>query len=141
MSYVYYDEPVLFAASHNHTGAVLVPSRHARWPAACGLGMTRNKIGQKTDRPTPSTPIPMHFFSGRPLPSQGALNPKKRRALARLVGSPEAKKVPGLVRFSPEICFYSCFLLLSPRTPKNAIKENREKYGFGFFVDFFVKTF
>jgi ubiquitin C-terminal hydrolase len=59
-----------------------------------------------------------------------------------LVGSPEAKKVPvpGLVSFFSR--FFIVFLNSPHReTPKNVIKQNREKIGLGFFVDCFVKTF
>jgi hypothetical protein len=55
-----------------------------------------------------------------------------------LVGSSEAKKVPGLARFPPDIFIVFSY---SRETPKNVIKLNREKIGFGFFVDFFVKLF
>jgi hypothetical protein len=63
-----------------------------------------------------------------------------------LVGSSEAKKVPGLVRFFCEI-FYRVFELPSPRNAKKREKKKiekksvldffcREKIGFGFFVVF-----
>jgi hypothetical protein len=39
------------------------------------------------------------------------------------------------VSFFGEI-FYGIFELPSPRNAKNVIKQNREKIGFGFFVDF-----
>jgi hypothetical protein len=63
-----------------------------------------------------------------------------------LVGSSEAKNVPGLVRFFPNTQYLLlCFFTPAPyrETPKNAIKEieNKSQIGFGFFVDFFVKTF
>jgi hypothetical protein len=71
---------------------------------------------------------------------RGAREHEELAALAWLVGSPEAKKVPRLVRLFPEIFFYRVLLLLSPRTPKNVIKENREKYGFDFFCRFLCKN-
>jgi hypothetical protein len=43
-----------------------------------------------------------------------------------LVGSSEAKKVPGLVRFLCEF-FIAFFNSLHQETPKNVIKTNREK--------------
>jgi hypothetical protein len=43
-------------------------------------------------------------------------------------------------RFPPDL--FIAFLNCPQReTPKNVIKGNREKIGFGFIVDFFVKTF
>jgi hypothetical protein len=52
----------------------------------------------------------------------------------------EAKKGPG------SDLFFSIFFIVflnSPHreTPKNVINKNREKIGFGFLVEFFVKTF
>jgi hypothetical protein len=82
---------------------------------------------------------PRAFSPGSPgLTKQGALK-KKRRTPTWLVGSSEAKKVPGLVRFFPD--FFIVFLNSPHReTPKNVIKKSR-KIGFGFFVVFFAKTF
>jgi hypothetical protein len=37
--------------------------------------------------------------------------------------------------------FYRVFELPSPRNAQKRDKRNREKMGFGFFVDFFAKTF
>jgi hypothetical protein len=71
---------------------------------------------------------------------QGALK-KKRRALTWLVGSSEAKKVPGLglVRFFDG--FLCVFFTPYRETPKNVIKKNRGKDGLGFFCRFFCKNF
>jgi hypothetical protein len=56
------------------------------------------------------------------------------------VGGSEAKKGLG------SDLFFDIFLIVSlnsphRETPKNVIKQNREKIGFGLLVDFFVKTF
>jgi len=61
--------------------------------------------------------------------------------LGWLVGSSEAKKVPGLVRF-----FWGDFLIVflnSPHreTPKNVIKKIEKKLVWDFVVDFFEKVF
>jgi hypothetical protein len=55
------------------------------------------------------------------------------------VGGSNAKKGPGS-DFFWEI-FYRVFLLPHQETPKNVIKKEQEKNGFGFLVDFFVKTY
>jgi hypothetical protein len=49
-----------------------------------------------------------------------------------LVGSSEAKKAPGLA---------SSYGSPRRKTPKKRHKINREKIGFGFFVDFLQKLF
>jgi hypothetical protein len=65
---------------------------------------------------------------------QGA--PKKN---ITYLGSSGAKKVPGMVRFI--LRFFIMFLNSPHReTPKNVIKENREKIGFGFFCRLFCKN-
>jgi hypothetical protein len=61
---------------------------------------------------------------------------KNRRTPTWLVGSSEAKKVPGLVSFFPRF-FYRVFELPSPR---NAEKRDK-KIGFGFSSRFFRKNF
>jgi hypothetical protein len=57
-----------------------------------------------------------------------------------LVGSSEAKKVPGLVRFFSRD-FLIVFLTSPHReAPQNTTKQNREKIGLGFFCRFFCKN-
>jgi hypothetical protein len=57
-----------------------------------------------------------------------------------LVGSLEAKKIPGLVRLFCEF-FYRVFELPSPRNAQKRDKQIEKQIDFGFFVDVFVKTF
>jgi hypothetical protein len=57
-----------------------------------------------------------------------------------LVGSSEAKKVPGLVRFFSGI-FCRVFDLPSPRNAQARDNKIEKKSVWDFFVDFFVKTF
>jgi hypothetical protein len=60
-----------------------------------------------------------------------------------LVGSSEAKKVPGLVRFLFNRGFGEinrAFELPSPRNAQKRDKQNREKIGFGLFCRFFGKN-
>jgi hypothetical protein len=78
--------------------------------------------------------------------AQGALKKKTRRAPTWLVGSSEAKKVPGLVKKSEIFC--RVFELPSPRNAQKRDKQNREKTGFflsivlkNFSKRFFWKTF
>jgi hypothetical protein len=79
---------------------------------------------------------------GDPRPAQDTTaNPRgtqkiNLRTLGWLVGSSEAKKVPGLVRF-----FYRVFELPSPRNPQKRDKTKSRKNRFWVFVDVFVKTF
>jgi hypothetical protein len=51
------------------------------------------------------------------------------------------KNYQGWSDFFPD--FFIAFFFYSPHweTPKNVMKTNREIIGFGFFVDFFVKSF
>jgi hypothetical protein len=76
-----------------------------------------------------------------PSPSSRPKGPSKTKVTGLdVVGSSEAKKVPGLVRF-----FSRCFIVFlnCPRreTPKNVIKEIEKKSVLDFFGDSFVKTF
>jgi hypothetical protein len=56
------------------------------------------------------------------------------------VGGSEAKKGPGSDLF---FGYFFIVFLNSPHreTPKNVIQKNRKQIGFGFFIEFFVKTF
>jgi hypothetical protein len=55
------------------------------------------------------------------------------------VGGSEAKKGLGSDLFF--VTFYRVFELPSPRNAQKRDKQNRERIGFGFLVEFFVKTF
>jgi hypothetical protein len=78
-------------------------------------------------------------------PSLDCKGPAKKKSVTPVVGGwgsrgSEAKKGPGSDLFFD---IFKMVLLNSPRreTPKNVIKNNRQKISFGFFVDFFVKAF
>jgi hypothetical protein len=72
--------------------------------------------------------------------AQGALKKQIDGALGWLVGSSEAKKVPGLVRFLCKIV-YRVFELPSPRNAQKRDKRKLRKSVLDFLSISFVKTF
>jgi hypothetical protein len=122
-AYIYVHQVIRAPGSSTAAGCL------ARATAAADADEQRRR--KKIDLGVP-LPLPLPFFQGAG---------KKKKSGTPVVGGWVRVRKRTNVRFFFDFVFNRVFELSSSRNAQKRDKKNREKVGFGFLVEFFVKTF